>query len=82
MSQIPSDYGICSTSNIKDLIAFKSPIVIPYDPFEDTLLASLANPIPDHIGPTPRIFQRAHSKYIIDIIYDEQIIFNMDAVLQ
>ena len=63
MIDIPSDYGISSTFNIADLLAFKGPTVIPYDPFDDPPSSSLANPVP---SPTPSCFQKAH-KDIIDI---------------
>ena len=64
---IPSNYGISSTFNIADLLAFKGPAVIPYDPFDDPPSSSLANPVPN---PTPSCFQKAH-KDIIDVILDE-----------
>ena len=63
---IPSNYGISSTFNIVDLIAFKGPAVIPYDPFDDPPSSSLANPVP---SPTPSCFQKAH-KDIFDVILD------------
>ena len=38
---LPHDYGISSSFNIEDLVAYKSPIVIPDTPFDEPLL----NPI-------------------------------------
>ena len=75
---IPSDYGISSTFNIADLIAFKGPAIIPYEPFDDPPSSSLANPIP---SPTPSCFQKAH-KDIIDVILDEQSLFTRDGTVQ
>ena len=78
MIDIPSDYGISSTFIIADLLAFKGPAVIPYDPFDDPLSSSLANPVP---SPTPSCFQKAH-KDIIDVILDEQSLFTRDGTVQ
>ena len=63
---IPPDYGISSTFNVSNLIAFKGPVVIPYKPFDDPPSSSLANPVP---SPTPSCFQKAH-KDIFDVILD------------
>ena len=53
MIDIPSNYGISSTFNIVDLIAFKGPVVIPYDPFDDQPSPSLTNPV---LSPTPSCY--------------------------
>ena len=74
---IPSYYGISSTFNIADLIAFKGPTIIPYDPFDDPP-SSLANPVP---SPTPSCFQKAH-KDIFDVILDELSLFTRDGIVQ
>ena len=75
---IPSNYGISSTFNIVDLIAFKGPAVIPYDPFDDPPSSSLANHVP---SPTPSCFQKAH-KDIFDVILDQQSLFTRDGTVQ
>ena len=74
---IPSNYGISSTFNITNLIAFKGPVAIPYDPFNDPPSSSLANPVPSL---TPSFFQKAH-KDIIDVILDEQSLFTRDGTV-
>ena len=75
---IPSDYGISSTFNIVDLIAFKGPVVIPYDPFDDPPFPTLINLVP---SPTPSCFQKTH-KDIIVVILDEQSLFTRDGTVQ
>ena len=75
---IPSDYGISSIFNIADLLAFRGPAVIPYDPFDDPPSSSLTNPVP---SPTPSCFQKAQ-KDIIDVILDEQSLFTRDGTVQ
>ena len=75
---IPSDYGISSTFNIADLLAFKGPVVIPYNPFDDPPSSSLANLVPSL---TPSCFQKAY-KDIIDIILDEQSLFTRNGTVQ
>ena len=45
---LPHDYGISSSFNIEDLVAYKSPTIIPDTPFDE----SLPNPI-DAPTPTP-----------------------------
>ena len=43
---LPHDYGISSSFNIEDLIAFKSPIVILDTPFDESLPNPIDAPIP------------------------------------
>ena len=74
----PLDYGISSTFNIADLLDFKGPTIIPYNPFDDPPSSSLANHVP---SPTSSFFQKAH-KDIIDVILDEQSLFTRDGTVQ
>ena len=63
----PHDYGISSSFNIEALVAYKSPIAIPYTPFDKPLL----DPIDAHIPtPLPLNLPYAH-KESIDAILDE-----------
>ena len=71
---IPHDYGISSSFNIEALVAYKSPIAIPYTPFDEPLL----DPINAHI-PTPLPLNLPYAqKESIDAILDEQIISTRD----
>ncbi|XP_050278133.1 uncharacterized protein LOC126719643 [Quercus robur] len=71
---LPHDYGISSSFNIKDLVAYKSPIVISGTPFDEPLL----DPINAHIPiPLPLNLPYAH-KESIDAILDEQIVSTRD----
>ena len=67
---LPHDYGISSSFNIEDLVASKSPIVIPDTLFDEPLV----DPIDAHI-PTllPLNLPYAH-KESIDASLDEQIV--------
>ena len=42
---LPYDYGISSSFNIEDLVAYKSLIVIPDTPFDELLLDLIDAPI-------------------------------------
>ena len=68
---LPYDYGISSSFNIEDLVAYKSPIVIPDTPFDEPLLDSIDAPIPT---PLPLNLPYAHKEsinaYVIDLPYD------------
>ena len=71
---LPHDYGISSSFNIKDLVAYKSPAVIPDNPFDE----SLPNPI-DALIPTPLPLNLSYAhKEFIDAILDEQIVSTRD----
>ena len=65
--ELSSDYGISSTFNIKDLVAYKGPATIPDDPFTEPPPAPTISPdfdtIPPNIPPT--------HKESIDAILDE-----------
>ena len=64
---LPHDYGISSSFNVEDLVAYKSPIAIPYTPFDEPLL----DPIDAHI-PTPLPLNLPYAqKESIDAILDE-----------
>nr|XP_023920440.1 uncharacterized protein LOC112031970 [Quercus suber] len=71
---LPHDYGISSSFNIEDLVAYKSPTAIPDTPFDEPLLDSIDAPIPTSL---PLNLPYAH-KESIDAILDEQIISTMD----
>ena len=68
---LPYDYGISSSFNIEDLVAYKSLIVIPDTPFDELLLDLIDAPIPT---PLPLNLPYAHKEsidaYVIDLPYD------------
>ena len=76
--ELPSDYGISSTFNIEDLVAYKGPATIHDDPFTEPL-------------PTPTICPDFNTillnipltyKESIDAILDEQVVFTRDGAVQ
>ena len=71
---LPYDYGISSSFNIEDLVAYKSLIVIPDTPFDELLLDLIDAPIPT---PLPLNLPYAY-KESIDAILDEQIVSTRD----
>ena len=72
----PYDYGISSSFNIEDLVAYKSPIAIPDTPFNEPLLDPIDAPIPI---PTSLPLNLPYAyKESIDAILDEQIISTRD----
>jgi hypothetical protein len=50
--ELPSDYGISSTFNIEDLVAYKGPATIPDDPFTEPSPTPTISPDFDTIPPT------------------------------
>ena len=68
------DYGISSSFNIEDLVAYKSLTAIPDTPFDEPLLDPIDAPIPI---PLPLNLPYAH-KESIDAILDEQIVSTKD----
>uniref|UniRef100_A0A7N2LQA1 Uncharacterized protein n=1 Tax=Quercus lobata TaxID=97700 RepID=A0A7N2LQA1_QUELO len=71
---LPHDYGISSFFNIEDLVAYKSPTIIPDAPFDESLPNPIDAPIPT---PLPLNLPYAH-KESIDTILDEQIVSTRD----
>ena len=71
---LPHDYGINFSFNIEDLVAYKSPIVIPDNLFDKPLLDPINAPIP---SPLPLNLPYAH-KESVDAILDEQIVSTGD----
>ena len=71
---LPHDYGISSSFNIEDLVAYKSPTVIPNTPFDESLPNPIDASIPTHL---PLNLLYAH-KESIDAILDEQIVSTKD----
>ena len=71
---LPHDYGISSSFNIEDLVAYKSPTAIPDTPFDESLPNPIDVPIPT---PSPLNLPYAH-KESIDAILDEQIVSTKD----
>ena len=64
---LPHDYGISSSFNIEDLVAYRSSTAIPDTPFDEPLF----DPIDAHIPtPLPLNLPYAH-KESIDAILDE-----------
>jgi hypothetical protein len=76
--ELLSDYGISSTFNIEDLVAYKGPATIPDDPFIEPSPTPTISPdfdtIPPNIPPT--------HKESIDAILDEQVILTRDGTVQ
>ena len=55
---LPYDYGISSFFNIEDLVAYKSPIVIPDTPFDESSFEPIDAPTPTPIGKfRPRLIE-------------------------
>ena len=71
---LPHDYGISSSFNIEDLVAYKSSTVIPVTLFDESLPNSIDAPIPT---PLPLNLSYAHKEFI-DAILDEQIVSTRD----
>ena len=71
---LPHDYGISSSFNIEDLVAYESPTIIPNTPFDEPLLDPVDAPIST---PLPLNLPYAH-KESIDAILDEQIVSTRD----
>ena len=71
---LPHDYGISSSFNIEDLVAYKSSTTILDTPFNELLLDPIDAPIPT---PLPLNFPYAH-KESINAILDEQIVSTRD----
>ena len=71
---LPHDYGISSSFNIEDLVAYKSPTVIPDTLFDEPLLDPIDAPI---LTPLPLNLPYAY-KESIDAILDEQIVSTKD----
>ena len=49
---LPDDYGISSTFNVSDLVAYRDPAVIPSEPFEPSP-PLVSDPIPECPLPAP-----------------------------
>uniref|UniRef100_A0A2N9FGZ1 RNA-directed DNA polymerase n=1 Tax=Fagus sylvatica TaxID=28930 RepID=A0A2N9FGZ1_FAGSY len=75
---LPPNYGISSTFNIKDLVAFKGTAVIPDTPFDEPLPDPIDIPLPI-LAPLNLPYSR---KEHIDAILDEQIISTKDGGVQ
>ena len=71
---LPHDYGISSSFNIEDLVAYKGLIVIPNNLFDEPLLDPIDAPI---LAPLPLNLPYAH-KESVDTILDEHIISTRD----
>ena len=70
----PHDYGVNSSFNIEDLVAYKSPIVILDNLFDKPLLDPINAPIP---APLPLNLPYAHKESVDAILY-EQIVSTRD----
>ncbi|KAL4626266.1 hypothetical protein ACB092_05G083900 [Castanea dentata] len=71
---LPHDYGISSSFNIDDLVAYKSPTAILDTHFDEPLLNPIDAPM---LTSLPLNFPYAH-KESIDAILDEQIVSTRD----
>ena len=67
---IPHDYGISSSFNIEALVAYNSPIAIPYTPFDEPLL----DPIDAHI-PTPLPLNLPYAQKNLLMLFQMSILF-------
>jgi hypothetical protein len=75
---LPPDYGISSTFNIEDLVAFKGTAVILDTPFDEPLPNPIDIPLPI---PAPLNLPYARKEHI-DAILDEQIVSTRDGGVQ
>uniref|UniRef100_A0A2N9H1I9 Reverse transcriptase n=1 Tax=Fagus sylvatica TaxID=28930 RepID=A0A2N9H1I9_FAGSY len=75
---LPPDYGISSTFNIEDLVAFKGFAVILDTPFDEPLPDPIDIPLPI---PAPLNLPYARKEHI-DAILDEQIVSTRDGGVQ
>jgi len=75
---LPHDFGISSTFNIEDLVAYHKPLPIPNEPFEIPLNSPPDDPIETFIPFTLTSAQKDN----INAILDEQIVFNMNGKVQ
>ena len=71
---LPHDYGISSSFNIEDLVAYKSLTAIADTPFDEPLFDPINASIPT---PLPLNLPYAY-KESIDVILDEQIVSTRD----
>ncbi|GFZ15815.1 hypothetical protein Acr_25g0002240 [Actinidia rufa] len=78
----PYDFGISSTFNIENLVAFKGYFDIPTDPFFEPIHEpTIDHPTTSNITPTPLPISPAPKEHI-DAILDEQIISTRDGSVQ
>lgn len=75
---LPHDFGISSTFNIEDLVAYHKPLPIPNNPFE----IPLNPPTDDAIEPSIPFTLTSTQKDNIDAILDEQVVFNRNGEVQ
>ncbi|KAL3577705.1 hypothetical protein D5086_019209 [Populus alba] len=75
---LPHDFGISSTFNIKDLVAYHKPLPTPNDPFEIPFNSPPDDPIETSIPFTLTLAQKDN----IDAILDEQVVFNKNGEVQ
>lgn len=76
--EIPPHYGISSTFDIEDLVAYTGQPLFPDFPFDDTVPDSATNSIPDSV-PSP--ISLAHKEHI-DAILHELVVFTRDGEVQ
>ena len=62
--ELPNDYGISSTFNVSDLVAYWDPAVIPSEPFEPSP-PLVSDPVPESPLPAP-FKQREQIEHILD----------------
>ena len=75
---LPHDFGISSTFNIEDLVAYHKPLPIPNDPFE----LPLNSPPDDRIETSISFTFTSVQKDNINAILDEQVVFNRNSEVQ
>jgi len=75
---LPHDFGISSTFNIEDLVAYHKSLPILNDPFEIPLHSPPDDPIETSIPFTLTSAQKDN----IDTIMDEQVVFNKNCEVQ
>jgi len=74
---LPYNFGISSTFNIEDLVAYHKPLPIPDDPFEIPFNSSSDDPIETSIA-----FTLTSAQDNIDVILDEQVVFTRNGEVQ
>jgi len=67
---LPHDFGISSTFNIEDLVAYHKPLSIPNDPFEIPRNSPFDDPIETSIPFTLTSAQKDNIDAILDVVFN------------
>ena len=74
--ELPDDYGITSTFNVSDLVAYRDPTVIPSEPFEPS------PPLMSDLAPECPLLAPFQQREQIEHILDEQMITTRNGAYQ